>query len=1629
MRKFFKIVGWLCAAVLVVALLLIIALQLPFIQNTIAQRAVAQLSERLDTRIGVERVRIRLPRTIRINGLYIEDQNRDTLWYSETISVKLDMVGLLRSRVNVHSVLLENITADINKTYPDELYNFDFIAAAFAGDGKQDYTVPEENKKNTGKPPDISVKSIELKNITARYHDEVEGDKIEIILADCAFGFDEIDLERSRFSLSHFRIDGFDAGILQTKEKEPVEAEPGEPFDLDIIAGLIDLSSINIRYGNDVSGDLFHIDLQSLRMDDVSYSAPSNEVGIVALQLASNSFLFQSTHEQEKDTVHGGIDFNDVHVTGIEADMEDLHFAGETGSVQINSVALREKSGLTLEQFSANVAVGETSARIEDLLIRTGASNISGSFNAEYSSLDYARGNPGSIHIDFSLDESLFGFNDVLLLQPGLSDQFRLENTGGVTISVSVNGRVDDLTVGMVDGKLPEGTRLKAYGRITGLTDIETAFFDLTLEEVTTGRDDITRLVSEEMLPDNIVIPSSITMSGTYKGSITEFETFIDVRTTVGSLIAGMEMNMREGQERYEGNIIISDFDIGQLLDQTDRFGKLSLTASVEGAGFDRKSMDAYLDATVDQAYIQGYNYTDLYIDGRFRNRQFTGYAGMDDPNLTFRFNGDVHFTEEDEPVFAFEFDLQHADLYALGFTDLETAMRVSIDADIVGSSVETIDGKVIIRDFLITQEHDHYPLDSLVVTAAATPGHSHVTVISDFLTAEYEGNITIAEVQPVIINHINRYFELHHIEDDVGMADNFFSFTIELHKTDLLAEVLLPELHELSPATIEGHYTHADHNLNIKIHVPEVKYGSYEVDSIRVHVVSGREYIEYDIRSSRFEMPSISMIAPELYGAIEGNTISTHVALYDRDNTTVFAFGSVFESKDTVYTVALLPGELILNYEDWNVPEENYIRFGGDHLFIHNLVLDKNGSRIAIRSEDDGTPAPPVEIAIADFDLTDISRLLGNDEFELRGYINGNALLSDVFDELKLQVDMHLSDFVFGGSEVGEIALRIHQDVPHRYDVGLDIGQQDNHVNVTGYIVTAEDEGEINLEVDIQNINLASIEGFTMGQLSDMTGSLAGAISITGSPSAPDLNGSVNFRDASFLVTQLNSRFALRNEVIEFNRNGLSFRDVTIVDANNNRAVIGGNILMQDFTEYRFALNVRSHNFMLMYTERRHNELFYGRILIDSDIRIRGDQNQPIVNASIGLKEGTNLTIVVPEQDPEVIERAGVVEFVRMDENHQPIRDADDIPDTVRTAVQGIDLTANIEVDPQTAMRVIIDEQAGDYLQVRGGGTLSFGIDPSGLVSIAGRYEVTDGVYQMTFYDVARRRFDIRPGSSIVWSGDPMDAVVDMSAIYTVRVSVVDLVTDQVDDVTRQQYRRALPFQVYLNMRGNLLTPDISFEIDMPEDQRGAFGGVVYQQVQQLNQNETEKNKQVFALLVLNRFLPENPFEIGEGAGLTATARTSASRLLTSQLNALSGRYIRGLDISFEVESYEEYTETGPEGRTELQLQVSQRFLDDRLVVEVGGQFDLEGERARQTEISDIAGNVAVEYLITEDGRFRIRGFRKTEFSALGDGEVIFTGLSFVYSREFNRFMDLFRRPRDVVSAPGADIVGGEGR
>jgi hypothetical protein len=356
------------------------------------------------------------------------------------------------------------------------------------------------------------------------------------------------------------------------------------------------------------------------------------------------------------------------------------------------------------------------------------------------------------------------------------------------------------------------------------------------------------------------------------------------------------------------------------------------------------------------------------------------------------------------------------------------------------------------------------------------------------------------------------------------------------------------------------------------------------------------------------------------------------------------------------------------------------------------------------------------------------------------------------------------------------------------------------------------------------------------------------------------------------------------------------------------------------------------------------------------------------------------------------------------------------------RSALIGYDIATNLTISKEAIFNIVIDEANGDFVALQGEANMSAGVDPSGKVNLTGSYEIEQGSYQIS-YNFLQRKFDIEKGSRIVWSGQPTDAQLDVTAVYIANTAPLDLVSNYIsasNAAIRNTYLQKLPFQVRLNMDGQLMKPELTFDIVLPTDKNYGVNSDIITNVDtrltQLRQEPSEMNKQVFALLLLGRFVGENPFESsGDGFNAGAFARQSVSKLLTEQLNNLTQNLIEGVDLSFDVASTDDYTTGERRNRTDLNVGVSKRLLNNRLSVTVGSNFELEGPQQTGQRSNNIAGNVAVNYQLSQDGRYMLRAYRQNEYFGVVDGYIIETGVRFIITLDYDRFVDIFRKKKRV--------------
>src|SRR5689334_9544153 len=117
--KILKIFGWIFLSIILLLIIIAVAIQIPSVQNKITQKAISFLEEKIGTRVELDHISISFPKTIVLEGLYLEDQKKDTLLYAGKFSVDTDLWALTRREIQLNDIGLENCRIYIDRPERD----------------------------------------------------------------------------------------------------------------------------------------------------------------------------------------------------------------------------------------------------------------------------------------------------------------------------------------------------------------------------------------------------------------------------------------------------------------------------------------------------------------------------------------------------------------------------------------------------------------------------------------------------------------------------------------------------------------------------------------------------------------------------------------------------------------------------------------------------------------------------------------------------------------------------------------------------------------------------------------------------------------------------------------------------------------------------------------------------------------------------------------------------------------------------------------------------------------------------------------------------------------------------------------------------------------------------------------------------------------------------------------------------------------------------------------------------------------------------------------------------------------------------------------------------------------------
>ncbi|HEY6975606.1 MAG TPA: translocation/assembly module TamB domain-containing protein, partial [Chitinophagaceae bacterium] len=1220
-RKTLKIIGWITISIIFLLVLVFILIQIPAVQNFAKNKIVTYLEDKIKTNVSIGTLSIAFPKRIVLKDVYFEDQRKDTLLAGKELRVDIALLKLLNNEVNVDYLLLNGIRTNIYRIQPDTSFNFDYIVKAFAGEQTKPAT--EDTAASTLK---FRLNRIVLKDIRATFKDDETGNDVYFYLGNFETRIKEFDPDNSVYNISRIAVANITTRIhqykpfIQNPESTTTTADTSSSSTYPALKlDEIDFRNISFNYRNDISALLAdlnigqfithpeNLNLQTLliQLRDVQLKnttakivlgkteqakAAKDTVATKTKEEVSNPWKIQlakidfnndalSYDDNSKPKAASGVDFNHLHIENFIFNADGLTFTPTEYSGNINQLAFNEQSGLSLRRFQTKFLYNDKQAALQNMLLQTDNSTIRDKIVLSYPSAEALTKNPGEIYVDANLSDASIAVKDVLAFMPAFKRNVKGHETAIIKLNASAKGYVKDLSISNFEMSGYGETYAKFSGKIKGLPDTKKTYYDIKIARISSTKNDIINLLPPNSIPSSVRLPDVFLVTGFFSGSMNEFNTQLALRTNRGDMDVKGTMN---SHEVYSAEATLTDIDAGYLLKQDTLMGKITMNATVDGAGLDMKTADISYNVNLVSAQIKGYEYKDLSIKGNANNGIVHTAANINDPNISLNLDATADIKPK-YPAVKFDFLIDTINLKALHLVTDTLSMHAHIIADMPGTNPDSLNGTVNINDLVVIQAGQRLNTDSLSLVANSTAEQNSIVINSDALKASLTGKYKLTEFAQALQNTINRYYNLPGFKEKNVAAQNW-QFNATIIPTGLLLQ-LMPSLSGSDSTVIRTTFNSAENDLDLSIKNRLIAFGQQQVDSLNITAQTNADALNYSISMNGIRTPSMHIYQTSLSGSVAKNQLDFALNVRDKKKASQYVLAGLLSQVTNGVKLSLKPDSVVLDYTKWVMGQDNFIQYDSiAGILVKNFTLSNAGQSFSINSTEQ-TMNAPVRVDFKDFQIGTLTKIANQDSLLVGGVINGNAVITNPTKNPVFTSDLHITNLAYQRDTIGDLAIQVNNQQANAFAANVSLQGNNTDVKLNGMYYTGE--GRMDLKLNLNQINLAIVKPFAAGQLNDISGLLKGNINITGTASQPAVNGELHFENASVTPAITGAILRLPNEAIAINSQGIHFNQFTMLDSAGNKAIINGDILTSDFKNYGFNVGFKADHFTLINTPK----------------------------------------------------------------------------------------------------------------------------------------------------------------------------------------------------------------------------------------------------------------------------------------------------------------------------------------------------------------------------------------------------------------------------------------------------------
>ncbi len=1309
-----------------------------------------------------------------------------------------------------------------------------------------------------------------------------------------------------------------------------------------------------------------------------------------------------------------GVDYGAMQLSGITSHIHDFTIAAGAVGGNIVNMTFTERSGFALGNLSGQLLVDKGLISIASMKLETGETSLFlPEFTLSGDGWDSYKDFVHNVRIDADVLNSRADSHDIGYFAPSLLGW----ETSIYDATLSMHGTVADFRANIESLRLEDGGTLSAFGRVRGLTAVPRTNFNINVRRLDATTDEVVRLlgnIAHLAIPDKartyIDRTKRLNLSGKFAGRIKSFETDADLALGCGGRLR-LHGTMKPDDSLHSLNASVAgeSLPLGRLLGN-NLLGDITFDSSLS-ALLGGESPVVEGKGSIAGLRIGGHDYTDITIDGGVHNRRIDARLHSADEALAMDATAIVDLGSE-ERAYDAVVDIARADLHAMNINrrDTVSVLSASVSASVRGNSLDEMNGGMSIADASYRHGDTTITSDLVSITVEGNEDTRSVKLTSDFADAVFECRSNYKDVIYYAKNLLARYVPAMYDESDrrtieqrsEALRRNIALISVTTKRLDPLLDCITGGLEVSEGSSLLVFMNPADNRFVMRAKSDYIAKDRLLATELKMAVSNTGDSLAMKLSAVDFYAGTLHLLNMGLDGGAKDNTLNLTGSFADSLRNVVgsVAVATDVSRRDNKRHIAMrvLPSYVARGNNVWNISSDG-IEIDSARIDVRRFMVRSANQELYLNGVASGSVGDSLLLRLRNFELAPFTQVAQRMGYEIDGRTNGYAKVKSALRDSEIEARIQLDSLDVNGMPMPDLTLSSSWDFK-RSRASLTVAKRERgDTIVRGFFAPSKRRYYARLRVD--SLRMGLLDPMLSGVISDTHGTARADLVLDGEGRSAELRGDIFVSDLSTTIDYTKCTYRIPKADIKVRNNRFAVRRAPMYDANGNTGTFDMSLSLDHLSNVEYEVGVRIGDMQVLNTTKQDNDMFYGNVFATGNATIKGDKSG--VAMDIVAQTGEGSRFFMPLSGKSNISNADFVIFESADK-----------PDTTDYLVRKklmferrqkrhastrgtMDITMALDVNRNAEVQLVIDPTVGDIIKGRGNGALNMRINPRmNIFEMYGDYTIDEGSYLFTLQNIVNKRFVIDSGSTIQWTGEPLDAVLNIDAVYKLKASLQPLLEGSVAQSNTST--RAVPVDCVIHLSDRLTHPTVTFDVSVPN---------VDSEVQSVIANALStpesKSQQFLYLLVANSFVAETVSSNASSAIGGSTAATTGFELLSNQLS----NWLSTEDYNIVIRYRPKTEMTGDE----VDFGFSKGLINNRLLIEVEGNYIADKSQMVNNSGSNFTGEAYVTWLIDRAGTLRLKGFTHTIDRFDENQGLQETGLGVYYKEDFDNFKDLRRR------------------